>query len=212
MLLAFFTKVVVISSSGALSPGPLTASAVQTGVKKGWRSGILESIGHSIVEFPLIILISLGIATVLTNKVISEIIGTTGSIILIYMGVTLIKNAKNGETATAFKSLDEKPLMLGLLLTALNPYFIIWWVFVGGILVINALEILGAIGIPILFIMHVWMDFAWLTLIAYLGQIGKNVLKTKGYHIFLGVMGGLFMLFGISIMTNLYINVKILPF
>ncbi|MGQ4892325.1 MAG: LysE family transporter [Candidatus Njordarchaeia archaeon] len=212
MLLSFFVRVVIISSSGALSPGPLTASAIQAGIKKGWKSGILESIGHSLVEFPLIALISLGIATILTNKAVSTAIGTIGSLILIYMGVEMIKNVKNGETDISIKLLNEKPLMLGILLTALNPYFIIWWVFVGGMLVINALETFGTLGIGILFIMHVWLDFAWLTLLAYLGQLGKNILKTKGYCIFMETMGLLFIIFGLNIITGLYLNIKILPF
>ncbi|RLF13604.1 MAG: lysine transporter LysE, partial [Thermoprotei archaeon] len=39
-LLFFLAKVSLISSSGALAPGPLTAATAALGVKRGWRGGL----------------------------------------------------------------------------------------------------------------------------------------------------------------------------
>jgi len=213
MLLDFFVKVVVISSSGALSPGPLTASTIGAGLRKGWKAGILVSLGHALVEFPFIVLISLGLYYIIENPTAILVIGSIGSFLLFYLGYLMIKDSlRRSNEASRVESLNEKPLLVGAFLSALNPYFLIWWIFVGGILIIDALSLFGYIGIVILFLMHIWIDFAWLTFISYLGYLGKNILDTRGYKAFLGIIGFLLILFGIDLILSLTLKIHILPF
>ncbi len=53
-LLTFLFEAVLISLSGVLVPGPITAITVEEG-NKSPHAGALVAIGHGIVEFPLII-------------------------------------------------------------------------------------------------------------------------------------------------------------
>ena len=82
--LGFFAKVVLVTSSGALSPGPLTASTVAAGTQKGWKAGFWVSVGHTIVEFPLVFLIAVGVALIFANPLVRWSVGTIGGIIAIY--------------------------------------------------------------------------------------------------------------------------------
>ena len=56
-IFGFLGLVVVISASGVMSPGPLFAANVMYGLREGKISGIKMAIGHTIVEFPLILLL-----------------------------------------------------------------------------------------------------------------------------------------------------------
>jgi len=210
MLWEFFSKVVLISASGALSPGPLTASIIGSGLKKGWKAGFLASVGHALIEFPFIVLISLGIALMLTNRILISIIGGIGSLLLLYIGYSMIKDAIKGAESPITR-IHEKPLLLGVALSALNPYFLLWWIFIGGILIIDALNLFGYLGIPILFVMHIWLDFAWLTLISFLSSKGRNILKTTGYKIMLGIIGALIIIFGIDLFCSIFLGSHIVP-
>ena len=60
-IIEFAVIVIVISASGVMSPGPLFAANVSYGLREGTRSGIKMAIGHTIVEFPLIILLGIGV-------------------------------------------------------------------------------------------------------------------------------------------------------
>ena len=50
-----------ISASGVMAPGPLFAANISYGLREGTKSGIKMALGHSIVEFPLIILLGVGV-------------------------------------------------------------------------------------------------------------------------------------------------------
>ena len=71
---------------------------------------------------------------------------------------------------------------MGLVFTAINPFFIIWWATVGSLLVAQAL-ILGAFtGVLAMFGAHIWMDYAWLVGTASFASRGKFFLG-KWYRI-----------------------------
>ena len=59
-IFGFLGLVIVISASGVMSPGPLFAANVMYGLREGKISGIKMAVGHTIVEFPLILLLGVG--------------------------------------------------------------------------------------------------------------------------------------------------------
>ena len=60
-IIAFAVTVVIISSSGVMSPGPLFAANVTYGLRQGAKAGLKMAYGHTVVEFPLILLLGLGV-------------------------------------------------------------------------------------------------------------------------------------------------------
>ena len=61
-VIAFAIMVIAISASGVMSPGPLFSANVIYGLKEGRIAGLKIAIGHTIVEFPLIVLLGAGIS------------------------------------------------------------------------------------------------------------------------------------------------------
>jgi len=201
--LEYLVKVIIITSSGALSPGPLTASTIAAGSNEGWKSGFKISVGHMVVELPLVFLIAFGIATLLTTPIVEKVISFAGGTLLVILGVFMLKDVFKKELGDMNASSDtvRSPVMIGILLSLLNPYFLVWWILVGGALVIEAVILAGLIGVGLMFIAHIWMDYAWLMLISELSRRGKQILKTKGYKVLLAGISLALIFFGFDFIS-----------
>ncbi|MHC1629055.1 MAG: LysE family transporter [Candidatus Nezhaarchaeales archaeon] len=179
MSLSFLTEVVVISASGALAPGPLTAVAATVGAKRGWKSGFLIALGHMIVELPLVMLIGIGVLTALKSALASSLLALAGGLFLLFFGSLTLKDALKFRWSieTSKSRFHENPILVGILLSILNPFFIVWWLGIGSPLIYKAIGLWGLQGIMIMYASHVWLDFAWLPLITYSASLGRFNVK-----------------------------------
>jgi len=57
----FAVLVIIISASGVMMPSPLFVANVSSGIHGGTKTGIKMVVGHTIVEFPLVILLGIGV-------------------------------------------------------------------------------------------------------------------------------------------------------
>ena len=60
VILPFAVMVIAISASGVMSPGPLFTANIVYGLKEGKIAGLKIAMGHTVVEFPLIVFLGLG--------------------------------------------------------------------------------------------------------------------------------------------------------
>ncbi len=193
--LQLLVSVIVISASGALSPGPLFVATVSEGIRKGPRAGLLSATGHMIVEFPLVLLLAGGVALILSGDVFYQVfVGVAGSLALIIFGYMQIRGAvKAGGTAATAESRGRMggPLLVGIIFTALNPYFIAWWLTVGAKLVLDSFRLAAWVGIFAMYAAHIWIDYAWLYAAASLSHRGAKLVQYRGLrlvNIALGIM------------------------
>jgi len=211
---AFLATVVVVTASGALAPGPLFAANLLQGAKGGLKSGFMMSVGHTLVELPLVILIALGISSVMSFPGFSLVVGLVGGCALIGFGLIQIVGAarhriKLEEVQEA--GIQKKALVLGVGLTALNPYFILWWLTVGLGLVVQAVELGALLGVLIMYVSHVWMDYAWLTGTAYLSARGTMLIGGRGYRLLLLGLAAFLIYFGVGFIARSLFQFNILP-
>ncbi|GAI76483.1 unnamed protein product, partial [marine sediment metagenome] len=146
--LNFAVTVVLISVSGALAPGPLFFVTVSHGIKSGTKSGIIFSIAHSLVEFTLVMLLALGLLSVANEPAAMLVVGVAGGGALIVFGAIQIRGSfsyKAEETKTG-QGATRNLFLIGLALTGLNPYFIVWWLTIGATLIFISLEFAGLAG------------------------------------------------------------------
>jgi len=83
-LLFFLFQVSVISLSGVMAPGPVTAAAIAIGARSR-HAGALIAFGHGAVELPLIILIVFGAGRLLKLPAAQIVIGLAGGAFLLVM-------------------------------------------------------------------------------------------------------------------------------
>jgi threonine/homoserine/homoserine lactone efflux protein len=91
---------------------------------------------------------------------------------------------------------------VGIALTALNPFFILWWFTVGLKLIADSAAFGVTTGIAILFVLHIWMDYAWLASTAYLASKGASVLRSKYYPILLSGLTVVLIYYGVSFVSQ----------
>jgi len=222
-LIEFFITVSLISASGALAPGPLFFSTIIIGMEKGGMAGFKVSIGHTIVELPLVILLAFGLGKVLSLVYVKALLGVVGGIVIIFLGVLEFRNSIKSlrENIKAhFKSMNQKnlkrialnPFLIGLSLSLFNPFFLLWWATIGLVLIAEAFEFMAFYGILIMYIFHVWIDYAWLIFIALIAYKSEKILSSKAYYIILASLGFLLILLGISFILKSTFGLAILPF
>jgi threonine/homoserine/homoserine lactone efflux protein len=199
-LLEFSVLVIVISASGVMAPGPLFAANIAHGLRDGAKSGIKMAIGHTIVELPLVILLGIGVFSLELFPEFRTVISILGAITLFIFAAMQIKTIfRNKESTT---NLKQGPLVSGILLSALNPFFIIWWLTIGFKLISDAMLIWAFSGILVLFVLHIWMDFAWLGAISYLVSKSAKILSNKNYKIIMICLSVMLVYFGITFLED----------
>jgi len=203
-LLNFIITVILVTISGALAPGPLFFRVISHGRKSGARGGLAFSIGHTLFEFSLVLFLAFiwnfGVTQIADESIMNLYGGIVGGLALYVFGAIHIYESTKSKTDINQKEAKSQrikhPLVLGLAYTGLNPFFIIWWLTAGFNLIGSALEIASFAGVIILYVAHVWMDYAWLTATAYLAKKGVNILGSKGYRILIAASGAFLICFG----------------
>ena len=200
-IIEFAILVIIISASGVMSPGPLFAANITYGLREGVKSGIKIAIGHSIVELPLVILLGIGVFSLEIFPEFRTIISIFGAITLFVFAGIQIKTILKKNNNISLKP-KQGPIVTGILLSALNPFFIVWWLTIGFKLISDAMLIWAFAGILIVFVFHIWMDFAWLGITAFLASKSRKIISNRNYKIMILVLSLTLIYFGITFLMD----------
>jgi len=203
-VLNFVATIVLVTASGALAPGPLFFAAISHGAKLGARGGLAFAVGHTLFEFPLIILLALGLNTIVSEPVVKLLTGVMGGLALIVFGVMQIRECISSRFSVPKSrgTVFQNPILIGLVFTGLNPFFIVWWLTVGGSLIFEALELALLPGVILMYAFHVWMDYAWLTVVAHFARVGINMIGARWYRAIMAFFGVVLIYFGITFLVS----------
>ena len=193
-LVWFLVQVFVISISGAMQPGPVTATSITMGTRNRW-AGSWVAVGHGIVEFPLMILIVLGLGSIFQKNHVQIVIGILGGLTLLYMANGMFRTASQNSGAQAAAKMD-KPVWAGVVLTISNPYFLIWWATVGLWLATGATKI-GLHAFILFTIVHWLVDFMWVTALSFASFHGTTLLGPNVQKRVMQVCAGAMLFFGL---------------
>ena len=201
-VIGFAIMVVAISASGEMSPGPLFSANIIYGLKEGKIAGLKIAVGHTIVEFPLIILLGTGIITSNIFPEFRVLIAVIGALGLFAFAGLQIKSIFQKNFQKNIKP-SRGPILAGIFLSALNPFFIIWWLTVGLKLITESIELWGFLGIIILFLFHIWMDYVWLYIVAFFASKSRNFLSNRNYKILVISLAIVLIYFGLRFLTEI---------
>lgn len=170
---ALAAEIVGVTASGAFSPGPLTFSVLASSGRGGARYGALAALGHMLAELPLYLLLGLGLLRLLSEVTVRALSVVGGAALLLYASLS-IRSALSRSPPPRQLDFARNPVLLGFSLTALNPYFLAWWMTAGLKLVADILAYSSTLGALVAaYLAHVWMDFLWLSLVAWLAKEGS---------------------------------------
>ena len=199
---SFAIMVIAISASGVMSPGPLFSANIIYGIREGKIAGLKIAGGHTIVEFPLIIFLGTGI---LTSNILPEfriIVAIIGALGLFGFAGLQIRGILQKKFQRNLKP-TRGPILAGIFLSALNPFFIIWWLTIGFKLITESIELWGFFGIIILFLVHIWMDYVWLYIVAFFASKTSNLLSNRNYKILIISLTMILIYFGIEFLREI---------
>lgn len=205
----FSLQVILVSTFGVLSPGPLFFINLLYGSKYGSFVGLKIASGHALVEFPLILLLSYGLyifSSFYISDVIVKFIGTIGGIFILFFSILqirlLLRDKKSNQShpspgITNTKLNIRNSILVGFIFTIFNPFFLLWWFTIGSKMISDSIINFGLVeGTSIVFFSHIWMDYFWLWFTSFMINKGKSVIKEKVYRIFVFVISVILGIYG----------------
>jgi threonine/homoserine/homoserine lactone efflux protein len=163
-MLAALGTVVVTSLSGVMMPGPMFTVTLAKSLKSPW-AGVLVSLGHAVVEVPLILLVYFGLANFFQNEIVKLILSVVGGGMIVWMAYDLFRARR--KIAREGRDTSYNAFMAGILMSGLNPFFLVWWVTVGSLLLVTFIDAVGTWGLPFFIIVHWLCDLVWLSLVSF---------------------------------------------
>lgn len=162
--LIFILKSVAVSLTGVLAPGAMTAATIAHGTRTRW-AGLQLALGHGLVELPLIGLLLVGLHIVFQMPSVQIAIGLLGGAFILWMGWGMLRQSADqlhSDTAANTRS----ALLAGVVLSAANPYFLLWWATLGLNLALDAKQ-LGLTALVLFALIHWTCDLIWLTILSF---------------------------------------------
>jgi threonine/homoserine/homoserine lactone efflux protein len=151
-----------VSFSGVIAPGPMFAVTLAKSYKSPW-AGTLMSLGHAVVEVPLILFIYFGFARFFQNHAVQVSLALVGGGMILWLGISMFRERLR--VTRQGKDLPYPAFVAGIIMTGLNPFFLLWWATVGSLLVMKFLDY-GTGGLLILIGVHWACDLVWLTFVS----------------------------------------------
>ena len=164
----FLLVAVVISLTGVMSPGPMTAATIAKGYSNK-NAGAWIAVGHAVIEIPLILAIYLGFGQIIDFPYVIKVIHIAGGLMLFYLGFRMFRTADNA--VGEIEGLPTSSLVTGIVFTGANPGFYMWWVALGTNLIVGNVSVgnvtiagaatFGLIGVVSFALIHWLCDLAW---------------------------------------------------
>jgi len=212
-MLEIFILSFLVALTGALSPGPVLTFTIYKSLedkKRGYLAGLFIILGHSLLEFALIIILLLGVSVFLQNLVFLTIIGIAGGILLIIFGILGIKNVYKKKIDINFNISEEEmkgftgnSFLGGIILSLSNPFWTFWWAVTGlGLMVSLGISFENPTGILFFFLGHEAGDFIFYVPVSILVFLGGKSLNPDIYKKVL-IASSLFMIvFGVYLASR----------
>jgi threonine/homoserine/homoserine lactone efflux protein len=189
----------IIGLTGALAPGPTLVATINASLAGNWTAGLKVSLGHIIIETAIFFLIILGLAGFATPY--TTAIAVIGGIALIVFGILTISGSRSASLSSAPEKAAASPYMAGLLTSAANPYFWIWWLSVGSALLIQALA--GGLMLAVVFMIGHWAaDTGWYVFVSTGISKGRTILSDTTYHRIMAACGVFLVIFGLYYLSG----------
>jgi len=87
------------------------------------------SLGHAVIEVPIILLIYYGFARFFQHNVVQNRVEPHRRAVIIWLGINMFRARK--EVAQGGKDLKYGAFTAGIVMTAINPFIYLWWAAVG---------------------------------------------------------------------------------
>jgi len=193
-LKGLFVTALLVGFSGALAPGPLLAVVVTESAQGGPSAAGWLLLGHALAEVVVVAGLAAGLGRLLSRAWVAALMGLLGGLFLLWMGVDIalgvwsgaiaLDLVGGGEAAGASPWLVHWTLRVGtgVLVSAGNPYWVLWWATVGAGYVTLALQ-RGRLALGVFYLGHILSDVVWYMVVAVVVSTGRAFLSNDVYRL-----------------------------
>lgn len=201
-LLTIFSTSFIIALSGALMPGPLLTVTVSESSRRGAITGPMMIFGHGILELVLILALLAGLAPLLVRDDVFIFISLAGGSVLLWMGSSMLRslpelNLQEHDSASKSRNL----ILAGIILSAVNPYWLIWWASIGLGYIMHSMKF-GLLGVAAFFSGHILADLAWYAFVSFGIAKGRHLVSNALYRKLIGGCGLFLIVFSCWFFTS----------
>ncbi|MBD3388786.1 MAG: hypothetical protein GF416_06935 [Candidatus Altiarchaeales archaeon] len=190
----------IVGLSGAMIPGPLLVYTIAESLRKGWKTGFYVIVGHAIVEVGIMAFLIMGVSALMTSELFVKSVSLVGGAFMAYTAVTLFKSSwEIGETKDALR---YGTVAGGMLFTALNPSFPVWWATAGARLLVEGFKNAGLTGALMVFIGHWMADFGYFMVVSSLVTRGREKLISRYVNTVKNILAALLLAIGAYFITT----------
>ena len=123
------------------------------------------SLGHAVIEVPLILLIYFGLKEYFQNEILQLVLAVLGGGMIVWMGIDLFRARR--KMAREGRDTPYNAFVAGILMSGLNPFFLFWWATVGSLLLTQFIDAVGTWGLPFFIVVHWLCDLVWLSVVSF---------------------------------------------
>ena len=193
-LFGIFFSSLLLGFSGALMPGPVFAAVVAGAAASGFWYGPAVVLGHGVLELATVLVLVRGLGGVLARPGVTRGIAAAGGVTLLWLGWQMVVDGVAQRVPIDLSGsapVDATPVVLGVVLSATNPYFVLWWATAGATYVALSLR-QGVAGPAAFYTGHILSDLIWYALVAAVVASGRAFLgeAARGpYNVVIAVAG-----------------------
>ncbi len=199
-LAAIFLTSFAIGFSGAVMPGPVLTVTVAQTVKRGFWAGPRIVLGHGVLELALLTGLVLGLGPLLARPLVGGLIGVIGAGMLGVMAAGMLWTLPRLSLELAGgPSGGLGPFWAGVLTSISNPYWVLWWVAIGPMVMQQQLNLAG---VAAFFVGHILSDLTWYAFVSGLVAGGRRFLNHRVYRVLVGSCALVLIGFGIYFLIH----------
>lgn len=187
----------LLGLGAGLSPGPLLTLVISESLRRGAAAGIRVALAPLVSDVPIIILVLLGLGRVAPAGMLPGILALAGGSLVIWMGVGELRST--GAVAVEGRP-QAHPFRRGVLVNVLSPYPYLFWLGVGGPILLKAWGHNQSAPFAFLGSFYLLLVGSKELLACVAGRM--VFLGSKGYRSTLRVLGLLLCLFGLSLIEE----------
>lgn len=190
---------ILLGLSLAAPVGPVNVEIIRRGLKSGFRQALLTGAGAMSADATYLTLIFFGLISFLDIPAIKIILGIAGGVILLYLGLTGIKEffQKSPAAAKEPRRLFKNSYAAGYTLAFFSPMTIVWWTGVFGATLAAQTNTVNNVNAFLSCLSILLGCFFWVLFISTALHWGKKIVNDKFMRFFSLIAGAFLIVFGI---------------
>lgn len=196
--LEFLLSGIAFGLAEGLSPGPLIALIISETLGNGRKAGIKVAISPLVTDSLIIVFVLAVLSSMPTNSIIIGIVSLLGACFLIYLGLS---NLRVRIVESRASSVRRNALLRGVTTNLLNPNTYIFWLTIGGPIILESTHIHTSVAIFFLLGFYATLVGSKIA-VAIAVDKSKTFVKSKYYAYIIRALGIVLIVFALTFVRD----------